>query len=377
MKEPALDFREMKGEEIARQFGWVRRLDEFAYKVHSQRLAKEYDVMQTEMGWACSCPDHQFRGMKCKHVRAVELSFILRKIVATEPTVIQAVSVGECPRCQSALIVKHSVRHNRSGDLQRYSCKGCGLRFSKNLGFEGMKASPEAVTQAMQLYFTGESLRNVQKFLRLQGVNTSHVSVLNWIRKYVGLMEGYLDKLTPRVGDTWRTDELYLKVKGNTKYLFAMMDDDTRFWIAQQVADHKGTSDVRPMFKEAVETAGKRPKLLISDGAHNFHLAFKKELWSRNGPHPHHKRDITLGSEVHNNKMERLNGEVRDREKVMRGIKRADTPILKGYQLYHNFIRPHEGLNGATPAERAGIKVEGENKWKTIIENASVVSSAR
>ena len=53
--------------------------------------------------------------------------------------------------------------------------------------------------------------------------------------------------------------------------------------------------------------------------------------------------------------MERMNGELRDREKVMRGLKRADIPILKGYQLYHNFIRPREGLNGATPAGRAGI----------------------
>lgn len=47
-----------------------------------------------------------------------------------------------------------------------------------------------------------------------------------------------------------------------------------------------------------------------------------------------------------------------------------DTPILRGYQLYHNFIRPHEGLNGQTPSERAGIQIEGENKWLTIIQNA-------
>jgi len=26
-----------------------------------------------------------------------------------------------------------------------------------------------------------------------------------------------------------------------------------------------------------------------------------------------------------------LNGEIRDREKVMRGLKKEDTPILKGY----------------------------------------------
>jgi hypothetical protein len=39
-------------------------------------------------------------------------------------------------------------------------------------------------------------------------------------------------------------------------------------------------------------------------------------------------------------------------------------------KIYHNFIRPHEGLNGETPAEKAGIKVEGHNKWLTLIQNA-------
>jgi hypothetical protein len=67
-----------------------------------------------------------------------------------------------------------------------------------------------------------------------------------------------------------------------------------------------------------------------------------------------------------------MNGEVRGREMTMRGIKKTDTPILKGYQLSHNYIREHEALDGKTPAEKCGIKVEGDNKWKTLIENASV-----
>ncbi len=54
----------------------------------------------------------------------------------------------------------------------------------------------------------------------------------------------------------------------------------------------------------------------------------------------------------------------------MRGLKKMDTPILKGYQIYHNYIREHEALS-MTPAEKAGIKVEGKNKWKTLIENAA------
>jgi len=87
-------------------------------------------------------------------------------------------------------------------------------------------------------------------------------------------------------------------------------------------------------------------------------------------PQTTHFREITLKGTVHNNKMERMNGEVRDREKVMRGLKTKDKPILKGTQIYHNFIKPHEGLGGKTPADAAGIDVKGENKWLTVIQNA-------
>jgi hypothetical protein len=73
---------------------------------------------------------------------------------------------------------------------------------------------------------------------------------------------------------------------------------------------------------------------------------------------------------MNNNKMERMNGEVRDREKTMRGLKTKDTPILLGYQIFHNYIRAHEGLEGRTPSEACGIKVEGKNKWLTLIQNA-------
>ena len=54
----------------------------------------------------------------------------------------------------------------------------------------------------------------------------------------------------------------------------------------------------------------------------------------------------------------------------MRGLKEKDTPILSGYQIFHNFMRPHEALKGKTPAEACGIEVMGDNKWITLIQNA-------
>lgn len=78
-----------------------------------------------------------------------------------------------------------------------------------------------------------------------------------------------------------------------------------------------------------------------------------------------------MSGDMNNNKMERMNGEFTDREKVMRGIKKDDSIMFDGYQMYHNFSRPHMGLEGQTPAEKCGIMIGGDNKWITLIQNAS------
>ncbi len=36
----------------------------------------------------------------------------------------------------------------------------------------------------------------------------------------------------------------------------------------------------------------------------------------------------------------------------------------------YNYVRPHMGLNGKTPAEACGIDVKGINKWITLIQNS-------
>lgn len=50
--------------------------------------------------------------------------------------------------------------------------------------------------------------------------------------------------------EAWRTDELFLKVKEDVKYFYALMDDETRFWIAQQVGDTKYTANINPLLNQ-------------------------------------------------------------------------------------------------------------------------------
>ena len=123
-----------------------------------------------------------------------------------------------------------------------------------------------------------------------------------------------------------------------------------------------------------IERAGKRPAIMITDGLPSYHEAFNKEYYT-NKKDSIHINTIPLTGEHNNNLMERANGEFRDREKSTRGLKTNNSPMIQGYEVYHNFIKPHMGLNGKTPADMAGIEILGDNKWKTIIENAAMARS--
>ncbi len=89
------------------------------------------------------------------------------------------------------------------------------------------------------------------------------------------------------------------------------------------------------------------------------------------GKNTNHTRHIYLADkrDRDNNKMERLNGEIRDREKVFRGLKKFDTPLIDGFKASYNFIKKYRSLNGKTPAEQSLIKAYGRNNWITLIQN--------
>jgi hypothetical protein len=56
----------------------------------------------------------------------------------------------------------------------------------------------------------------------------------------------------------------------------------------------------------------------------------------------------------------------------MRAIKKPNSAIIEGQRIYYNHIRPHQGLDGKTPAQAAGLELNlGVNKWQSLIENSA------
>jgi hypothetical protein len=55
---------------------------------------------------------------------------------------------------------------------------------------------------------------------------------------------------------------------------------------------------------------------------------------------------------------------------VQRGWKSYQTPLAEGKSIQYNFVKPHMALKGETPAKKAGIEIDGKNKWKALFENS-------
>lgn len=84
-----------------------------------------------------------------------------------------------------------------------------------------------------------------------------------------------------------------------------------------------------------------------------------------------HLYNVGLQHHPNNNHVERLQGTVRERNKTQRGLKSEDSVFIKGHQLYCNFIKPHKGLNGYTPAHFSNIYLGlGDKKWENLLNQS-------
>lgn len=78
-------YQQTNREESGRQLqNNVKRLNERNYQVKSSTRDEIYKIIITSIGWVCSCADHMFRGVKCKHIYAVEFSFAIREKVKSD-----------------------------------------------------------------------------------------------------------------------------------------------------------------------------------------------------------------------------------------------------------------------------------------------------
>ncbi len=374
--------RELKALTIVGQSDQIKRINTVTYKVKSQSSDTWYDVVhEYKQGWNCSCPDHTFRHVECKHIQAVYISKELRHKIVNNNDVKEIENSNEliC-KCGSVNVIKIGIRHNKSGDIQRFKCKECNHKWSDNLGFAYNKVNSKIITVALDLYFKGISLRKVKEHIKLfHGIDISASSVLNWIHRFGEAVAPFVDSLVPKdVSGVYHIDEMMVHVrkesmeKGHYQWLWNMMDNTTKFWISSKVSQRREVSDARAVFQDA-KTKMPKPLAIVHDGLPSYNEAYWKEYYEMEGKRVQNIRSVSVRHNGLNQVVERLNGVMRDREKVMRGMDHRESAqkLIDAYRIHYNFVRGH-GSIGKTPAEKAGIKLDlGENKIENLIRLAS------
>ena len=126
----------------------------------------------------------------------------------------------------------------------------------------------------------------------------------------------------------------------------------------------------KPRSQVAKRQAKRDPRVIISDGLDSY----RGEYRSNGSEQVVHIAGVGIQSRINNNRVERLHNTMREREKVMRHLKRAQSAekILKGFLAYYNFVRPHMTLDGYTRAQEAAIPIQlGTNRWLDLIRQAA------
>ncbi len=277
----------------------------------------------------------------------------------------QEFELRECKHCGS----KDVVRFGHSKQRQRLLCRACGKTFMDNEALPGMKVSPEVTAAAVGMFYEGLSLNAIRRQLQQQyNIYPSDSTVYEWVRRYSKIATADAGKHKPQVGDVWVADETVLKIGGKNTWFWDIIDVKTRFLLASRISATRTTKDAYALVKEASERAGKTPKVIVSDQLAAYidgiELAF--------GADTKHIQAKTLTSEPAKELIERFHGSLKSRTKVMRGLKSKETAgeILDGWLVWYNFMRPHESLDGKTPAEQAGIRFEHKN-WLDIVKSSA------
>ncbi|HXG74082.1 MAG TPA: DDE-type integrase/transposase/recombinase [Candidatus Nitrosotenuis sp.] len=366
------------------------------YRVKSQSDSKVwYDVVKQygrnlggrEDGrFTCTCSDFKFRSVICKHIHSVLFSTKLRNKIVSED-IAQSIVIPnpesnpiECLKCKTLdQVVKDGKRYNKRGEIQKYLCRNCNYRFVVNLGLNAKK-DPKVICASIDLYLKGISLRKFADHVKqFYGVNISDNSVLRWVQRFGEVVAPFVDSLkAPQMSGIYHVDEMVVHVrkeemdKGHYQWLWNLMDETTRYWVTSKISQRRETEDAQAVFQNATSKS-RHTKAIIHDGLPSYNTAFQKEYYTRQNPKVKNISSISVRDQGLNSRVERLNGTMRDCEKVMRGMNKAESTqkLIEAFRIHYNFCREHSTL-GKTPAEAAGIKLElGQNKIENLIKLGS------
>lgn len=295
-------------------------------------------------------------------------------------------NIIKCLYCKKSHYIKWGTRQTQNrGKIQKYKCLDCDRHFTNDDGFYRMRNHESKITEAIDLYFSNLSSRKVRNhFRRHKPKNASHVSILNWCRKYVLKVNKYIETLQPQLSGQFYADETDIprgcsSIRKGGDIFWCSVDWGTRYINATLYSpQHQNVEDATEFLRKAVKHG--LPKYIQTDAATFYpkamtKLFYDKTINARNRFRykVEHRVNNVQKTGKHNVRIETVFSKVKDRVDDFRGFKALwSAPILmQGIIIQHNFIESHT-TTGKVPSELAGLKLDvGVNRWLGLIKMSS------
>jgi len=350
----------------------IRPVKPGQFSVFSQsEPGKTYTIVLAGDKWACTCPFFaQGATRDCIHTLACRFRSDIRSAL------VDVEERPSCDRCKSVSVVSNGKRHNDSGAITRWLCKECGRKFTGRDGYHKRRSDARTIALALDLYFRGLSLAKVaDHFKQAQGLSVDRSTIYRWVVHYSGIAAEWMDAQGAMTGKRWHMDETVVNVNGEHRYLWNILDADTRFLLATHVSENRSMENTRAPIKKAKAVASQAPSEVFTDGMRAYPTAIAKEFPNRhaaNDERSPHRRVPSIRAKTSNNMVERLHGSEKERTKIMRGFDNdAGTAALaEGWRVHYNLARTHSTL-GTTPGEAAGLPPLEGLKWEAILKQAT------
>src|SRR5271165_6405384 len=97
------------------------------------------------------------------------------------------------------------------------------------------------------------SSRDLVQMMAERGIGLAHTTILHWVQRYVPDFEKRWNQYARAVGDSWRVNENYIKVKGQLVYLYRAVDKQGRtvdFLLSQR----RDVATAKRFFSHATST---------------------------------------------------------------------------------------------------------------------------
>ena len=171
----------------------------------------------------------------------------------------------------------------------------------------------DIISHCVWLYYRFPlSFRDVEEMLAMRGVNLSYETVREWCLKFGQTYANGLRRRSPRPGDRWHLDEVFLKINGRHHYLWRAVDQDGDV-LDILVQSRRNKKAAKEFFRKLLKRLRYVPSVIITDKLKSYSAARAEVM-----PSVEH-----LQQKYQNNRAENSHQPTRLREKVMRRFKSA------------------------------------------------------